>query len=123
MGSHTSKPSHYYQASLFTVREKPGADMRKAALLLCVAAMVAFLAQPGQADSDENCKCLDITFNDGSTGRTIGACKSQDQDGHFWCYVEASSGCSDKKASARAHGLYTSVKPCVSNSFHRPGDK
>ena len=45
--------------------------MGKAALILCLAAMVVFLAQPGHADSDENCKCLDITFNDGSTGKSL----------------------------------------------------
>jgi len=87
--------------------------MRKAAVFFSALVAVLLLYEPCQADPQEHCRCLNITFNDGSTGRTIGACKSQDRSGSFWCFVEAESGCEDKKPDDRHHGLYKSAIACT----------
>ena len=71
--SHLLNPTYLQQLfifiSLIPTRENAAEDMRKVAFLLCMLFMVAFFTKQVESDADENCKCLDITFNDGSTGK------------------------------------------------------
>merc|ERR1711936_985182 len=47
-----------------------------------------------------NCQCSSLTFQD-KFGRTQGNCKTADNTGATWCYVDSRSSCLDKQRSVR----------------------
>jgi len=47
-----------------------------------------------------NCQCSSLTFQD-KFGRTQGNCKTADNTGATWCYVDSRSPCLDKQRSVR----------------------
>merc|ERR1711970_793589 len=57
------------------------------------------------------CECSDLTIYDERTGRIIGNCLVRDEI-NFWCYIKATSRCSDTQRSSRSFDLYWSYQPC-----------
>merc|ERR1712186_315205 len=47
-----------------------------------------------------DCQCSSLTFQD-KFGRTQGNCKTADNTGATWCYVDSRSSCLDKQRSVR----------------------
>ena len=42
----------------------------------------------------------------------IGNCLTSDRSGRYFCYVQATSGCPDKRSSSRSNGLFFSYQAC-----------
>jgi hypothetical protein len=60
-----------------------------------------------------SCQCTSLTIQDQRTGRFIGNCLTRArQNGQFFCYVAGTSGCFDRRPSARAAGLFWSSHAC-----------
>eukprot|EP00092_Neocalanus_flemingeri_P074060 GFUD01091526.1.p1 GENE.GFUD01091526.1~~GFUD01091526.1.p1 ORF type:complete len:140 (+),score=29.29 GFUD01091526.1:22-420(+) len=66
-----------------------------------------------------NCECSDLTLRDGNSGKQIGNCLTS-LTGKFWCYVSATSPCSDKIPAARATGLFYSFQACLGKFEKEP---
>ena len=49
---------------------------------------------------------------DGLRNTHVGECLKKDATHQFFCYVDANSGCYDKKASSRSIGSFYSYKAC-----------
>merc|ERR1711915_145933 len=62
--------------------------------------------------SNSDCRCTELTIFDKRTETHIGNCLTADRSGRFFCYVQATSGCPDKRSSSRVSGLFFSYEAC-----------
>jgi len=68
-----------------------------------------------------DCQCSSLTFQD-KFGRTQGNCKTADNTGATWCYVDSRSPCLDKQRSVRfsQSGHAWSYQACSTPPRHSP---
>merc|ERR1711915_1111514 len=59
-----------------------------------------------------DCTCTELTIFDDRTETNIGNCLTADRSGRFFCYVQSTSGCLDKRSSSRVSGLFFSYEAC-----------
>merc|ERR1711963_1345676 len=71
-----------------------------AALHNCVALNTATNNKAASSYVNCGCQCSSLTFQD-KFGRTQGNCKTADNTGATWCYVDSRSPCLDKQRSVR----------------------
>merc|ERR1712062_40085 len=61
---------------------------------------------------ENNCECNGLLILDGLRNTHVGECLKKDATLQFFCYVDANSGCHDKRESSRSIGSFYSYKAC-----------
>merc|ERR1712243_62008 len=98
----THKPSHKKQLNKLRMQ---------ASIFLLFTLACSTLSYP-YPPPNHDCSCTDLTIFDQRTETHIGNCLTADRSGRFFCYVQATSGCEDKRSSSRLSGLFYSYQAC-----------
>jgi len=100
-----------------------GCKLKLVVLIFAILVQHQVLSNPAYGYTDTyDCECTGITLYDGNLRREVGNCLVKaPSNNRYYCYISPSSGCSDKRKSSRASGLFYSYQACVNQANNGGG--